>query len=53
MSDMSCFEAETFNDDCKEAASSEEELRQQHDFIMTKAKEFDGTPFTFQRFEFS
>ncbi|VDM45860.1 unnamed protein product, partial [Toxocara canis] len=49
MSEMLCVEAESLADGSKDTMISDEELRSQREFIMRKAKEFDGTPFTIQR----
>ncbi|EJW86779.1 hypothetical protein WUBG_02307, partial [Wuchereria bancrofti] len=50
MSEMLCIETEnavTEND--KKMLVSDDDLYQQRQFILRKAAEFDGTPFTFQR----
>lgn len=49
MSEMLCVEAESLADGSKDTMISDEELRSQREFIMRKASEFDGTPFTIQR----
>lgn len=53
MSEMLCVEAESaVTEDDKKALISDDDLRQQRQFILRKAAEFDGTPFTFQRLLF-
>lgn len=50
MSDMHMIEAEELMDDFqKEALIKNEKIKESKAFIMTKAKDFDGTPFTIQR----
>ncbi|EJD73692.1 3' exoribonuclease family, variant [Loa loa] len=50
MSEMLCIEAESaVTEDDKKMLISDDNLRQQRQFILQKAAEFDGTPFTFQR----
>lgn len=53
MSEMLCVEAESLADGSKDTMISDEELRSQREFIMRKASEFDGTPFTIQRYLFA
>lgn len=50
MSEMLCIEMESaVTEDDKKALITDDDLRQQRQFILQKAAEFDGTPFTFQR----
>ncbi|VDK69056.1 unnamed protein product [Onchocerca ochengi] len=50
MSEMLYIEAENaITEDDKKTLISNDDLRQQRQFILRKAAEFDGTPFTFQR----
>ncbi|VDK75466.1 unnamed protein product [Litomosoides sigmodontis] len=50
MSEMLCIEAESAaTEDDKKTLISNDDLHQQQQFILRKAAEFDGTPFTFQR----
>uniref|UniRef100_A0A914C3A2 Serine/threonine-protein phosphatase 4 regulatory subunit 2 n=1 Tax=Acrobeloides nanus TaxID=290746 RepID=A0A914C3A2_9BILA len=50
MNDMHLIEAEELTDDLqKEALISNEKITESKNFIMSKAKEFDGIPFTIQR----
>jgi hypothetical protein len=50
MDDMHIIEAEGQKDDhLKEALINNEELNECKQFIMNKANEFQGTPFTIQR----
>ncbi|VDK60253.1 unnamed protein product [Anisakis simplex] len=49
MSEMLCVEAESLAEGTKDTMITDEELRTQRDFIMRKAEQFDGTPFTIQR----
>lgn len=51
MSEMLCMEAENAaTEDDRKTLISNDDLHQQRQFILRKAAEFDGTPFTFQRF---
>jgi hypothetical protein len=50
MNDMHLIEAEELTDDLqKEALINNEKITESKNFIMSKAKEFDGIPFTIQR----
>ncbi|KAM3728388.1 Serine/threonine-protein phosphatase 4 regulatory subunit 2-A [Dirofilaria immitis] len=50
MSEMLCIEADSaVTEDDKKILISDGDLHQQRQFILQKAAEFDGTPFTFQR----
>lgn len=52
MDRMHITEAEQQKDDCmKEELINDKEIANLKEFIMDKAKEFDGTPFTIQRFK--
>jgi hypothetical protein len=50
MDDMHVMEAENQKDDhLKEALVNNEEIKEAKQFMISKANEFDGTPFTIQR----